>query len=116
MGSDAVPEDLQDQAHLGQEGQAEPAHSSVDPSANRQHHPVQRQASPLEAYKARPVSAATRAESRGRQIVGRKSRSVCRKRFGDGVLSIGRRTIFHTMRGAYFERACANTYAFSQKK
>jgi len=36
----AVPEDLQDQADLGQEGQAEPPHPPVDSAQDRQHHPV----------------------------------------------------------------------------
>jgi len=48
-------EDVQGEAHPGQEGQAEQAHTSVDQDENWQHDPVQCQEETLEEDKAEAV-------------------------------------------------------------
>jgi len=47
VGRHAVPEDFPDQEEAGQEDEAEPPHSALDPHADRQHHPLQCQAEAL---------------------------------------------------------------------
>ncbi|KAL6003628.1 hypothetical protein ACLOJK_023861 [Asimina triloba] len=49
----AVPQDVSDQEEAGEEDEAEPPHSSLDPHEDRQHHQVQRQAQALAPHQAR---------------------------------------------------------------